>query len=35
MGYIPNFNPLVKQTVPKIISKMKDEGVEAVFVIPV
>lgn len=35
MGYIPNFNPLVKQTAPKIISKMKDEGVEAAFIIPV
>ena len=35
MGYIPNFNPLVKQTAPKMIAKMKDEGVEAAFLFPV
>lgn len=35
MGYIPNFNPLVKQTAPKMIAKMKEEGVEAVFLYPV
>lgn len=35
MGYIPNFNPLVKQTAPKMIAKMKAEGVEAAFIFPV
>jgi D-proline reductase (dithiol) PrdB len=35
MGYIPNFNPLVKQTAPKMIAKMKEEGVEAAFLYPV
>jgi len=35
MGYIPNFNPLVKQTAPKMIAKMKGEGVEAAFLFPV
>jgi len=35
MGYIPNFNPLVKQTAPKMIAKMKEEGVEAAFIYPV
>ena len=35
MGYIPNFNPLVKRTAPLMIEKMKAEGVEAVFLYPV
>ena len=35
MGYIPNFNPLVKQTAPRMIAKMMDEGVEAAFLFPV
>ena len=35
MGYIPNFNPLLKQTAPKMIEKMKSEGVDAAFIIPV
>lgn len=35
MGYIPNFNPLIKRTAPKMIEKMKSEGVDAVFIIPV
>lgn len=35
MGYIPNFNPLVKRTAPLMIEKMKAEGVEAAFLYPV
>ncbi len=35
MGYIPNFNPLVKRTAPLMIQKMKDEDVEAAFLFPV
>ncbi|MFQ5692444.1 MAG: glycine/sarcosine/betaine reductase selenoprotein B family protein [Nitrospinota bacterium] len=35
MGYIPNFNPLLKKTAPKMIAKLKEEGVDAVFLIPV
>lgn len=35
MGYIPNFNPLIKRTAPLMIDKMKSEEVDAVFIIPV
>ncbi len=35
MGYIPNFNPLIKQTAPLMAEKMKAEGVDAAFIIPV
>jgi hypothetical protein len=35
MGYIPNFNPLLKKTAPKMIAKMKEERVDAVFFFPV
>ncbi len=35
MGYIPNFNPLVKRTAPLMIEKMKEEGVDAAFLYPV
>ncbi len=34
-GYIPNLNPLVKKTAPKMIAKMKEEGVDAAFLFPV
>lgn len=35
MGYIPNFNPLLKKTAPQMIAKMKEEGVEVAFLFPV
>jgi len=35
MGYIPNFNPLIKRTAPLMVEKMKSEKVDAVFLIPV
>ncbi len=35
MGYIPNFNPLIKGTAPKMVEKMKAEGVDAAFIIPI
>ena len=35
MGYVPNFNPLLKQTAPKMAAKMKAEGVDAAFLFPV
>ncbi len=35
MGYIPNYNPLIKRTAPLMIEKMKSEGVDAAFIIPV
>ena len=35
MGYIPNFNPLVKRTAPLMIEKMKAEDVDAAFLYPV
>ncbi len=35
MGYIPNFNPLIKRTAPAMAEKMKSEGVDAAFIIPV
>ena len=35
MGYIPNFNLLVKQTAPNMIAKMKEEGVDVAFIYPV
>ena len=35
MGYIPNFHPLVKKTAPALIARMKEEGVDAAFLIPV
>ncbi|MEE9256270.1 MAG: glycine/sarcosine/betaine reductase selenoprotein B family protein [bacterium] len=35
MGYIPNFHPLLKRTAPKMIAKMKEEGVDAAVLVPV
>ena len=35
MGYILNFNPLVKKTAPLMVEKMKAEEVDADFIIPV
>lgn len=35
MGYIPNFHPLVKRTVPRMIAKMREEGVGAAVLVPV
>jgi D-proline reductase (dithiol) PrdB len=35
MGYIPNYNPLLKRTAPLMIEKMKSEGVDAAFIVPV
>jgi D-proline reductase (dithiol) PrdB len=34
-GYVPNYNPLLKKTAPKMIARMKEEGVDAVFLFPV
>ncbi|MFQ5915339.1 MAG: glycine/sarcosine/betaine reductase selenoprotein B family protein [Nitrospinota bacterium] len=34
-GYVPNFNPLVKKTAPRMIARMKEEDVDAVFLFPV
>lgn len=34
-GYVPNFHPLLKQTAPKMIARMKEEGVDAAFLFPV
>ena len=35
MGYIPNFNPLIKRTAPLMVESMKAQGVDAAFIIPV
>ncbi len=35
MGYIPNYNPLIKRTAPLMIEKMKSEDVDAAFIVPV
>ncbi len=35
MGYIPNYNPLIKRTAPLMSEKMKSEGVDAAFIVPV
>lgn len=35
MGYVPNFHPLIKQTAPKMVEKMKAEGVDCAFLFPV
>lgn len=34
-GYVPNFHPLLKQTAPKIISRLKEESVDVAFLFPV
>lgn len=34
-GYVPNFHLLLKQTAPKIVSRLKEEGVDAAFLFPV